>query len=277
MSDELRKRAKRRASLLRRLRRRRAGNAIWSPGQRRLLVVLASLVVTAATLCGSAKLLDYYLLKSGRFLIDEIEVEAGDTITRELICEYLRLEPGMPLFEIDIGRRQQEFLRDAATIRSLQIRRYPPNKISVQVIEREPLARLARRPFAVDSTGTVFVRYAGLESLPSISAYNSTLLIPGATVDRMTQLALELFAILRHHDFPLQVVDVDVSHEDYLACTMSDQRSVKLAWNYFGERSARAERCLLAQLEGLADSMNREQGVRYSLWDATIQGRVYAR
>ena len=54
---------------------------------------------------------------------------------------------------------------------------------------------------------------------------------------------------------PLQIVDVDVSHEDYLDCTMSDQRRVKLAWKRMGDNDARSNRFLLAQLRGLAAAM----------------------
>jgi cell division septal protein FtsQ len=256
---------------------RSAGRAVWSPRQRRWVAGIAGLAAVLALGLGLRRLVRYYLLESNQFVLRHIEIEAGDTITRERICEYLNLREGMPLFAIDIHRRQQEFLRDAATIRSLTIKRNLPDRICVSVIEREPLARLARQPLAVDSSGCIFVRYLGIETLPCISGYPRGQVVPGARVNGMALAAIEIFEVLKNNSLPLQIVDVDVSHEDYLDCTMSDQRRVKLAWKYLGDNDARSNRFLLAQLKGLAAAMNSERGQGRGLWDATIPGRAYAR
>ncbi len=261
----------------RRLHLRSAGRAIWSAGQRRLVMVVVALVLLPLLGLGLRKLVDYYLLRSGRFVLRKIEVQAGDTITRDRICEYLKLQEGMPLFEVDINRRQQEFLKDAATIRSLTITRTLPDRLTVSVIEREPLARLARKPLVIDGGGVIFVRYHGIEALPCVSGYPGGLVVPGSRVEGMTVAALELFELMKNNALPLQIVDVDVSHEDYLDCTMSDQRRVKLAWKHIGDNDARSHRFLLAQLKGLAVAMNSERGQGRGSWDATIQGRAYAR
>ena len=261
----------------RRLHLRSAGRAIWSPGQRRLVAALALLVTLPALGWGLHRLVRYYLLESGRFVLRAIEIEAGDTITRDRICEYLKLREGMPLFAIDIARRQREFLRDAATIRSLTITRRLPDRITVNLVEREPLARLARKPLAVDSEGFIFVRYLGIETLPCLSGYPGDQIVPGARVAGMARAALELFEVLKDNTLPLLIVDVDVSREDCLDCTLSDQRRVKLAWKHLGDRDARSRRFLLAQLKGLAAAMNSERGQGRGLWDATLPGRVYAR
>ena len=89
----------------RRLHLRSAGRAVWSPGQRRLVAALALLVTLPALGWGLHRLVRYYLLESGRFVLRAIEIEAGDTITRDRICEYLKLREGMPLFAIDIHLR----------------------------------------------------------------------------------------------------------------------------------------------------------------------------
>ena len=254
-----------------------AGRAVWSPGQRRGLVGAATLVGLVLLILGGHWLMDWYLLRSGRFVLRRIDVQAGDTITRDRVCEYLRIKEGMPLFEIDIVRRQKEFMRDAATIRSLTITRKLPDRMSICVIEREPLARMARHPFAVNSEGLIFVRYIGIDSLPCISGYPGERMVPGTRVGGSAVAALELLELLRDQHLPLQIVDIDVSHEDYLACTMSDQRRAKLAWKYQGDNDTRSRRHLLAQLKGLATAMNSERGQRLASWDATIQGRAYAR
>lgn len=265
----------------RRLHLRSAGRAVWSPGQRRL-VLAAVLLVTLPALgwglaLGHRRLMRHYLLESGRFVLREIEIEAGDTITADRVREYLKLREGMPLFALDIARRQREFVRDASTIRSLTITRRLPDRIVVSLVEREPLARLARKPLAVDREGCIFPRYLSIETLPCISGYPTDRIVPGARVVGMARAALELLDLLRNHSLPLPVVDVDVSREDYLDCTLSDQRRVKLAWPRMGASDARSERLLLAQLKGLAAAMNSERGQGRGIWDATIPGRAYAR
>ena len=265
----------------RRLHLRSAGRAVWSPGQRRLVICLVLLFTLPALgwglVLGHQRLVRYYLLESGRFVLRTIEIEAGDTITSDLVREQLQLREGMPIFAIDIARRRQKFLHDAPTIRSLTITRTLPDRLSVSLVEREPLARLARKPLAVDRDGCVFVRYLGIETLPCLSGYPGDQIVPGARVAGMARAALELFEVLKDNTLPLPIVDVDVSREDCLDCTLSDQRRVKLAWKHLGDRDARSRRFLLAQLKGLAAAMNSERGQGRGLWDATLPGRVYAR
>jgi cell division septal protein FtsQ len=265
----------------RRLHLRSAGRAVWSPRQRRLVVGLVLLFTLPALgwglVWGYQRLVRYYLLESGRFVLRTIEIQAGDTITSDLVREQLRLREGMPLFALDIAECRREYMHHAATIRSLTITRTLPDRLSVSLVEREPLARLARKPLAVDRDGCVFVRYLGIEILPCISGYPADGLVPGARVAGLAQAALELFELLKNHTLPLQIVDVDVSREDYLDCTMSDQRRVKLAWPRMGENDARSNRLLLAQLNGLAAAMNSARGQGRGTWDATLPGRAYAR
>ncbi len=267
----------RRRAARKRLRARSAGRAVWSRDQRRVVIGSAVGVLVVLAGFGLWQLTRHYLNASGRFVLRRIDVTAGDTITRDRVCEYLKLREGMPLFSLDMAKRRQEFLRDAATIRSLTLARILPDQLSITVIEREPLARLARRPMGVDSAGFVFVRYAGIETLPCISGYPAGLVLPGARVEGLALAALELFEVMKNNTLPLQIVDVDVSHEDYLDCTMSDQRRVKLAWKRMGDNDARSNRFLLAQLRGLAAAMNSGRGQDRGNWDATIQGRAYAR
>ena len=265
----------------RRLHLRSAGRAVWSPQQRRLVICLVLLITLPALgwglVRGHQRLMRYYLLESGRFVLRTIEIQAGDTITSDLVREHLRLREGMPLFAINIAECRRGYLQDAATIHSLTITRTLPDRLSVILVEREPLARLARKPLAVDRDGCVFVRYLGIETLPCISGYPADGLVQGTRVTGLAQAALELFELLKNHTLPLQIVDVDVSREDYLDCTMSDQRRVKLAWPRMGENDARSNRLLLAQLNGLAAAMNSARGQGRGIWDATLPGRAYAR
>ena len=264
----------------RRLYARSAGRAVWSPRQRRL-VIIVTLIITLPLLAwglvwGYKRLKRYYLEDSGLFVLRKIDIQAGVTITSDLVREHLKLREGMPLFAGDLAERRKKYMADAPTIHSLTITRILPDRISVTLVEREPLARLALQPLTVDRNGCVFVRYYGIETLPSISGYPSSYK-PGTQVTGMTWAAIELFDLLKNHTLPLQIVDVDVSHEDYLDCIMSDQRRVKLAWPGMGTNDARSNRMLLAQLNGLATAMNSARGQGRGNWDATLPGRAYAR
>lgn len=255
---------------------RNAGRAAWSQGQRRLLRACLALLCLALTGFGVQRGVRYYLLESGIFTLRKIDIETGDTLTPQRVLEYLAITNGMPLFALDLARSQRDFLRDAPTIQTLTIRRRLPDAISIRVVERVPLARFARRSLAVDAEGCVFVSYRGIELLPSICGYEAMEIAPGMRVAGMALAAVELLEQLRTANLPLAVVDVDVASEDYLHCTMSDQRRVKLAWKGMGARDARSRRWLLAQLRGLAQAMNSERGRTRGRWDATVPGRAYA-
>ncbi len=268
--------SRRRRSGIRRLFGRSAGRAGWSHGQRRLLNTCLALFCLAILGLGAHRGVRYYMMQSGIFKLRKIEIETGDTLTPQRVLEYLAITNGMPLFTLDLARSQEDFLRDAPTIQTLALRRRLPDAIAIRVVERVPLARFARRSLAVDAEGCVFVSYRGIELLPSICGYEAMELAPGARVCGMALAAVELLAQLRTANIPLAVVDVDVASEDYLLCTMSDQRRVKLAWQGMGRRDARSQRWLLAQLRGLGQAMNSERGRARSRWDATVPGRAYA-
>jgi cell division septal protein FtsQ len=260
----------------RRLFGRNAGRASWSGGQRRLLRACLVLLGLGLAAFGIRRGVRYYLLESGTFTLRKIDIVTGDTLNSQRVLEYLAITNGMPLFALDLARSQQDFLRDAPTIQTLTIRRRLPDAICIRVVERVPLARFARRSLAVDAEGCVFVSYRGIELLPSIAGYEAMEIAPGTRVGGMALAAVELLENLRTANLPLAVVDVDVANEDYLHCTMSDQRRVKLAWQGMGARDARSQRWLLAQLRGLAQAMNSERGRTRSRWDATVPGRAYA-
>lgn len=218
----------------------------------------------------------YYLLESGTFTLRRLEIQAGETLGESRVREYLKLQVGMPLFAADIVRQQADFMHDAPPLQAVTIQRELPDKLKVRIVERIPLARFARKPLAVDAEGQVFVRYHGIEMLPCISGYEDLEIAPGMRVGGMALAAVDLLNALRASQVPLAVVDIDVDHLDYVYCTMSDQRRVKLAWRYMQDRDERSHKWLLAQLRGLAESMNSERGRPRSRWDATVPGRAYA-
>ncbi len=220
--------------------------------------------------------LRYYLRSSGLFQLREARIVTGDTLGADLVSEYLSLSYGMPLFALDLARRQQEFMRDAPTIQTITIQRHLPDRMSVTIVERMPLARFARRNLALDAEGFIFVRYKGIDQLPSISGYEIHGLTPGARVSGLARSAILLLELMRVQNIPLTIADIDVSREGYLICTMADQRMVKLAWEGVAAGKIGSQSLLRHQLMELARSMNSETGRVRGRWDATVPGRAYA-
>ena len=255
---------------------RTTGRAEWSSSQKRLARSIGVLALLGALAVGACVLGDLCFVRGDLFRLRYIDIQGGDTLTPGQVRDYFKLKEGMPLFAIDIDGRHGDFLRDAAAARELTIQRVLPDRIEMRIIEREPLARFARTPLVVDAEGCVFPRRAGVELLPTIAGCDGLAIKPGMRVHGMALAAVELLETLRVESVPLEVVEIDVNHEDYIACTMSDQRHAKVAWDEMGECSERSAARLLIQLRGLAKSMNTERGRTSGRWDATVPGRAYA-
>lgn len=120
-------------------------------------MIIVTLIITLPLLAwglvwGYKRLKRYYLEDSGLFVLRKIDIQAGVTITSDLVREHLKLREGMPLFAGDLAERRKKYMADAPTIHSLTITRILPDRISVTLVEREPLARLALQPLTVTAT-----------------------------------------------------------------------------------------------------------------------------
>lgn len=235
--------------------------------------VLLTLAAVAGLLAWACRL---YFVQSGLFSLRHIEIQTGDTLRPELVRGYLKLEEGAPLFDPLLARRRDDFLNHVPTARELTIVRRLPDRVTVRIVERSPLARIARRPLAVDAEGMVFVRYAGIDLLPVIGGMSAPGVDSGMRVTGLLRAAVVLLETLHIEELPLAVVEIDVAHEDYIACTMSDQRHVKIAWEGMTTDSEDARAQLRVQLLILAEAMNTDRGRARARWDATVAGRAFA-
>ena len=229
--------------------------------------------------------------------IERIEVHAGDTITAPILLDYLKIEKGMPLFDhshsifgtlfsCDIREKQRLLLEKAPTLASATITRRMPDTIVISVTERVPVARLARSALGIDRNGILFVSRHGMEGLPSVCLKKSS--SPRRAGDRLgrkfsegvlADATLELIDALASGDCRLSMndlVSVDLSKIDYLECLFANRSRVKLAWTEMGKGSSYGRRCLIAQLNGLADAMNSPRAHGRFHFDVTIPGRCFA-
>ena len=278
---------------------RSAGNSPSSRGGRfPAKFVLRAVIVLA---CFWAVL---FLLKlcffGGRFLwktipaptIKHIEVHAGETITAPLLLDYLQIEEGMPLFDrshsrfgalfsCDIREKQRRLLEKAPTLASATITRRMPDTIVISVTERIPVARLDKYPFGIDRHGILFVRRRGIEGLPTIRGGRSSSARLGMKFSEgwLADAALELIDCLANGECKISSIDlevVDISKPDYIECVFADRRRAKVAWKEMGKGTPYGRRCLIAQLNGLADSMKSPRSRGRSRFDVTIPGHCFA-
>lgn len=224
--------------------------------------------------------------------VRHIEVHAGETITAPLLLDYLQIEEGMPLFDrsrsflvglfsCDIREKQRRLLEKAPTLASATITRRMPDTIVISVTERVPVARLERFPFGVDRNGILFVRRRGIEGLPSIRGVHPASAGLGKKFAEgwIADAALELIDCLANGESMISFVDlavIDVSKADYLECTFTDRRRAKVAWTEMGKGTPYGRRCLVAQLNGLAQAMASSRSRGRSRFDVTVPGHCFA-
>lgn len=247
-------------------------------------------------------LLDFYI-SGGKFLwLNEPEAKIttinvttiGNTLTPEILMEYLEVKKGKELFSKEDGdgifsnvfsSRQKKIISMAPTLLTLSVSRYFNGTIDIKSSERVPLARIggSGMPLAVSSDGVIFVcRRSDIEHIVSIEGVPLTAIRLGHTLTslRMAVAALRFLERIADGDLPISISalsSVNVSSKDYIGLVFRDGRAAKLAWEYM--TSADAEKgvaYLEAQVRGLAGAMQNSRSSGFRKFDATIKGRCSA-
>ena len=127
-----------------RRRRSRAG----APLARRLAVALAGTLVA-----GSLAYAGVRLAEDPRFALERIEVSGAARAGDAEVAAAAAIQPGVNIWLVDAGAAERR-VRALPWISAARIERAWPNKLSISVKEREPVARLVLR-------SNKFDRYAG--------------------------------------------------------------------------------------------------------------------
>lgn len=255
---------------------RTTGRAGLSRGLRLALYLVLGLAAAAGALWGMIQLGQLYLQGFPHYRLRLVTIESGETLQPALVRSYLKIEEGMPLFGLDIARRRLDLLQNAPTVREVIITRHLPDRLGVRIVERLPVARFGRTNKVVDNEGCVFIRYAGVQTLPMITGFEELAIEPGSSVYGMALAALEVLELCHGGRITLPVAEIDISPEDYLLCTLIDQRQVRLAWDEMGSRSEGSRTQLENRVLGLIAAMNSDRARNSRSFDATIKGRFYA-
>lgn len=263
--------------------RRVTGVVTEMPRSLKVLLVFVSVAAGVALtgFCGWLVFNSYYRNASDLFLLSDVRnsvtINTGKTLTPDLVCEVLGLREGVNIFTLDIASKRRELLEQAPNIKDMSIVRRMPNKLTITIVEREPVARVGSNGRVVDEEGVVFIRYAGIGGLPLIKGVDGFAQIkPGDRLYGNDMAAVLLAVNATRPECRQRLLAVDTSKEDYLLLTFSDYRQAKFYWAGMGDCERHCESVMQGQYDRLAQAMESEIGRPRMLWDATQPDRIFA-
>jgi cell division septal protein FtsQ len=204
--------------------------------------------------------------RNDKFTIREIEVTTTGTLPVSNLREYAGVAEGQNLFAVDIEQIARNIER-TPRVRSAEVRRVLPDKLSIRVHERVAIARIAEGatglPMAVDRDGFVLGPSVG-RGLPIISGLAEKGLAPGSIIrDSRALDALEALHVCEQTKLGtlLNIQAINVKHPDYLDLALASGARVDIGRDRIAWR-----------LEKLADliSTHRELGMELEYADLTV-------
>jgi len=210
-----------------------------------------------------------------QFILREVVIENnGSVLTREEILKHAGLRKGQNLFGIDLKtvRANLELLPE---VKRVEIRRQIPDRMSIRVRERTPVARLAAprdmrwETYSVDAEGFVMnLHPKTAESMPLITgAKVADLRVGGAVSSPELFHALELIkkCEITTLNALVEVRNIDVSRSHMLLVETSDGMKLKIGLEFMDQNLRRLEYIL-------NDARNR--GLRVVTADLTVDRDV---
>lgn len=270
-----------------------APNRIGVPTSRRLLTVLGTvfaLLLLAGVMIGFGKLralwLDQCVITD---MASQVEIESGKMVKADVLADEFGIRTGANLALIDFTARRETILRKIPNLRDLQIVRTFPNRVRISQKERIPMAQMglrgSKRPTGrvVDADGVVFNCWRSTCALlPRIVEPSRNVTAVGARLNGRAYAALQLLAAVGESEFQsLKVLDLDISHSDYILATLGpDYSSAKIAWEGMDTPTVSSHEGLLRQLRRLMFAIRANVDAGPTVWDATEtgpDGRIYSR
>ena len=212
---------------------------------------------------------------------DCITVVSGKMISPELIISRFGLTNGVNLAEVPFAEIRSVFLKNVPQIKEITITRRIPNKVHIEVVEREPAVRLSGDGRVADAEGVVFEYYRGTSVLPLITDNDAASdAMPGNRISGHAAAALRLIlaASARNGDAPpLRILKADATKTDYLLLTHADYGQAKFAWPDMDDDTAAARESMTKQIAALSTAIATQIGSSGKMWDATVPGRAFCK
>jgi cell division protein FtsQ len=186
-----------------------------------------------------------HLLEDPLFRVREIDVGGCEKLSRETLLSLAGVE-GMPnLFTVrlkDVSRR----LEDHPWIESVVVRKAFPNKISIQIEERKPIAILQLEElYYIDAKGMIFSRVGERDgyNYPFLTGLDRQSLEKESEESMgLIARALELLLIVEKEKVPplKEISELHMEKTSGVHCfTKTDGIEIKMGWDRFGEKLKR--------------------------------------
>lgn len=268
-------------------------NRIRHPGRGRLVILslVVLVLVTTGLALGYDKLRDLWLEQCViRNMDRQVSVESGEMVKADVIAENLGLRVGGNLATIDFKEKREALLKKVPNLRDIRIRRFLPDRVSVAIEERKPIARISvlKRKTdtgkVADAEGMVFFCSRGTKLLPVIREKTAPGTSPGHRLEGRAQAALRLIGTCHDPEFQaLGILDIDITYPDWLLATINTGTSyarLKIAWEGMdAPETPDSHASLVRQLTHLRDAIRTHVGDGAVIWNATdysYPGRIYA-
>jgi cell division septal protein FtsQ len=189
---------------------------------------------------GGKEALRNFVWENPDYFLREINVATDGALTREQVLNAAGVSEGRNIFTVDLAQARNA-IEQMPQVESAVVQRQLPNRMSITVTERRPIAWVAakgdedpsssERSFLIDARGTVLRSRVILPEyyhLPIISGFETENLVPGKRVPAWEmQAALELVR-LNADNTRFQARNIDLSKGYCLVVT--DQRRAKITF-----------------------------------------------
>ena len=193
-----------------------------------LTLVGVTLLLIAGAIWGVIQARRVLLFENPDYRVAAVDVGNGsglltrDDILGELGLSERDLRRGVSLYKVDLVSLRRSFLERHPEVRSLTMQRLPPDRISIAVEERWPVARIGHGELVVDDDGVVFSlppsREKLIEKLPALIDEAHAGLRPGARVGDLALQALTVLRVKRRQNPALdfEIREIDLTGDVYL-------------------------------------------------------------
>ena len=198
----------------------------------------------------------------------------------EIVTLWFGLTNGANLATIPFAELREKLLSRIPNIHDMKIERRLPNRVTIDVFERDPAVRVAPAKGKVDTglvadlEGVVFRFSSNVSALPVIREAQSPGTAPGKRLVGMPAAALRLIEATAAPELAgFSVLEVDTSHADYLLATLGDYSRAKIAWDHMLDDTRASRDSLQRQLKFLSQAIATRMITQPTTWDATDFGK----
>lgn len=186
-----------------------------------------------------------HLLEDRFFCLKEVEIKGCQKLPQEQLLSLIQVEGRPNLFTVAPGEISKR-LESHPWIEEVRVRKVFPNKISIQIKERKPIAILQLEdPYYIDSKGVIFAPVGERDgyNYPFFTGLTrQTLEREPEQSKRLIMKALELLAALTQRRVsPLEEIsEIHMEKVFGVECfTKNEGIEVKMGWDRFGEKLKR--------------------------------------